>query len=74
MKQGSTGHEYKRKNREFVHGLVVNMRQFELRERFFAKDYRMLLASLRGHGAYQNLRFIVRHHTSPQRLSINRKI
>ncbi len=34
----------------FVHGLGANLRQFELQQQFFAKDYRVLLVSLRGHG------------------------
>lgn len=34
----------------FVHGLGANLRQFELQQQFFAKDYRVLLISLRGHG------------------------
>lgn len=34
----------------FVHGLGANLRQFELQAQFFAKDFRVLLVSLRGHG------------------------
>ena len=34
----------------FVHGLGANLHQFELQQQFFAKDYRVLLVSLRGHG------------------------
>ena len=34
----------------FVHGLGANLYQFELQAQFFAKDYRVLLVSLRGHG------------------------
>ena len=34
----------------FVHGLGANLHQFELQAQFFAKDYRVLLVSLRGHG------------------------
>ena len=34
----------------FVHGLGANLSQFELQQQFFAKDYRVLLVSLRGHG------------------------
>ncbi len=34
----------------FVHGLGANLRQFELQQQFFAKNYRVLLVSLRGHG------------------------
>jgi hypothetical protein len=36
MKTGSTGIE-NNKTLVFVHGLVMNLRQFELRERFFAR-------------------------------------
>ncbi len=34
----------------FVHGLGANLSQFELQQQFFAKSYRVLLVSLRGHG------------------------
>ncbi len=34
----------------FVHGLGSNLRQFELQQQYFAKNYRVLLISLRGHG------------------------
>ncbi len=34
----------------FVHGLGANLHQFELQAQFFAKDYHVLLVSLRGHG------------------------
>ena len=34
----------------FVHGLGSNLRQFEMQQQYFAKNYRVLLISLRGHG------------------------
>ena len=34
----------------FVHGLGANLHQFELQQQFFAKNCRVLLMSLRGHG------------------------
>ena len=34
----------------FIHGLGANLRQFELQQQFFAKNCRVLLVSLRGHG------------------------
>jgi len=34
----------------FVHGLGSNLRQFELQQQYFAKNYQVLLISLRGHG------------------------
>ncbi|NOR49266.1 MAG: alpha/beta fold hydrolase [Methanosarcinaceae archaeon] len=34
----------------FVHGLGSNLDQFELQQQYFAKNYRVLLISMRGHG------------------------
>ena len=34
----------------FIHGLGANLRQFEMQQQYFEKDYRVLLVSLRGHG------------------------
>jgi len=34
----------------FVHGVGSNLRQFEMQQQYFAKNYRVLLISLRGHG------------------------
>jgi len=34
----------------FVHGLGSNLRQFEMQQQYFAKNYRVLLISLCGHG------------------------
>ncbi|MBC2724642.1 MAG: alpha/beta hydrolase [Desulfosporosinus sp.] len=34
----------------FVHGLGSNLRQFEMQLQYFAKNYQILLISLRGHG------------------------
>jgi len=34
----------------FVHGLGPNLRQFELQETFFSRNFQVLLVSLRGHG------------------------
>ncbi|KAF5422832.1 MAG: Pimeloyl-ACP methyl ester carboxylesterase [Candidatus Methanomarinus sp.] len=34
----------------FVHGLGSNLRQFEMQQQYFAKNYRILLISLQGHG------------------------
>jgi pimeloyl-ACP methyl ester carboxylesterase len=34
----------------FVHGLGSNLRQFEPQQQYFAKNYRVLLISLHGHG------------------------
>jgi len=34
----------------FVHGLGSNLRQFEMQQQYFAKNYRILLISLHGHG------------------------
>ena len=34
----------------FVHGLGSNLEQFELQQQYFAKNYQVLLISLRGHG------------------------
>jgi len=34
----------------FLHGLGANLRQFELQQKYFAQEYRVLLVSLRGHG------------------------
>nr|AAU84146.2 putative hydrolase or acyltransferase [uncultured archaeon GZfos37B2] len=53
----------------FVHGLGANLHQFELQQQFFAKDYRVLLVSLRGHGGSSTLSCPARAEYTVRKLS-----